>query len=273
MVCLASSRQLQLSPEAIGRSPAYGYDDTRDEGPGRELESDDCPSAYDYDPHGKPSHDRGAPLPINPFRLSTKYHHAYSGLHYYGFRFYSPGQGRFLNRDPINEPGSQLVRDVKKEGGLAEEKNLYAFVANDPVNAWDYLGLRRRYDGRLPSQYRCGVTGRAMSPPPRRTLEGLGTLLDYFGATNAQARLEKEIQKGLQDCEDHRIELGLPSYLLCTTRCCIITVTATPRIVSWRFSDGSGVFVQSSCSDVENETTISPATPDGTRRITIYVPF
>ena len=45
----------------------------------------------------------------------------------YGFRFYSPGQGRFLNRDPIEE-----------QGGL----NLYAFVGNDPVNRWDFLGLQ-----------------------------------------------------------------------------------------------------------------------------------
>ena len=49
-----------------------------------------------------------------------------SGMSYYGFRFYSPGQGRFLNRDPIEE-----------QGGL----NLYAFVGNDPVNYIDYLGL------------------------------------------------------------------------------------------------------------------------------------
>ena len=49
-----------------------------------------------------------------------------SGVRYYGFRFYSPGQGRFLNRDPIEEAG-----------GL----NLYAFVGNDPVNAMDFLGL------------------------------------------------------------------------------------------------------------------------------------
>ena len=50
-----------------------------------------------------------------------------SGVRYYGFRFYSPSQGRFLNRDPIEEAG-----------GL----NLYAFVRNDPVNHWDYLGLK-----------------------------------------------------------------------------------------------------------------------------------
>ena len=47
-------------------------------------------------------------------------------MSYYGFRFYSPGQGRFLNRDPIEE-----------QGGL----NLYAFVGNDPVNRVDWLGL------------------------------------------------------------------------------------------------------------------------------------
>ena len=54
-----------------------------------------------------------------------------SGVRYYGFRYYSPGQGRFLNRDPIEEAG-----------GL----NLYAFVGNDPVNRWDYLGLTDAID-------------------------------------------------------------------------------------------------------------------------------
>ena len=49
-----------------------------------------------------------------------------TGLIYYGYRYYSPSLGRFLNRDPIGE-----------EGGT----NLYAFVENDPVNGWDYLGL------------------------------------------------------------------------------------------------------------------------------------
>ncbi len=40
--------------------------------------------------------------------------------------FYSPEQGRWLSRDPIEE-----------EGGA----NQYGFVANTPVNAFDYLGL------------------------------------------------------------------------------------------------------------------------------------
>jgi RHS repeat-associated protein len=42
-----------------------------------------------------------------------------------GRRYYSPSQGRFLGRDPIEE-----------EGGL----NLYAFCGNEPIAHWDVLG-------------------------------------------------------------------------------------------------------------------------------------
>ena len=44
---------------------------------------------------------------------------------YYGTRYYSPSQGRFINRDSIEE-----------QGGL----NLYAFVSNNAVNSFDVLG-------------------------------------------------------------------------------------------------------------------------------------
>lgn len=49
-----------------------------------------------------------------------------TGLVYYGRRYYSPGQGRFLGRDPSEE-----------SGGL----NLYGFCRNNSINLWDYLGL------------------------------------------------------------------------------------------------------------------------------------
>ena len=61
-----------------------------------------------------------------------------SGVRYYGYRYYSPSLGRFINRDPIEE-----------QGGI----NLYSFVGNNSINAWDYLGmyeisaeLQARYD-------------------------------------------------------------------------------------------------------------------------------
>ena len=49
-----------------------------------------------------------------------------SGVLFYGYRYYSPSLGRFINRDPIEE-----------QGGI----NLYSFVGNNSINAWDYLGM------------------------------------------------------------------------------------------------------------------------------------
>ncbi len=46
----------------------------------------------------------------------------------YGLRYYNSKLGRWINRDPIGE-----------KGGL----NIYAFVYNNAVNQWDYLGLWR----------------------------------------------------------------------------------------------------------------------------------
>ncbi|MCI5196832.1 MAG: RHS repeat-associated core domain-containing protein, partial [Candidatus Electrothrix sp. AW5] len=61
-----------------------------------------------------------------PFRFSTKAFDEQNGLAYYGYRFYSPGVGRWINRDPIGEAG-----------GI----NLYGFVGNGPVNWIDPNGL------------------------------------------------------------------------------------------------------------------------------------
>ena len=61
-----------------------------------------------------------------PFRFSTKYQDAETGLYSYIFRPYDPITGRWLSRDPIEE-----------EGGI----NLYAMVGNDPVDEIDPLGL------------------------------------------------------------------------------------------------------------------------------------
>ena len=103
-----------------------------------------------YGPFGETIRMTGPAAEVNPFRFSTKFQDKHSDLYYYGFRFYSPGQGRFLNRDPINEPGSQLVRDVKKEGDIYEELNLYAFVGNNAISDVDKLGMRSIF--RLPRE-------------------------------------------------------------------------------------------------------------------------
>src|SRR5690606_31727030 len=81
---------------------------------------------FEYDAFGQTVRATGSLVEDMPFRFSTKYQDIETNLYYYGYRYYSPSMGRFLNRDPIEEAG-----------GL----NLYAFVGNDPVNHWDYLGL------------------------------------------------------------------------------------------------------------------------------------
>jgi RHS repeat-associated protein len=58
-------------------------------------------------------------------RFSTKYVDDETGLYYYGYRYYTPEIGRWMNRDPIEE-----------DGGV----NLYGFVGSDGVNESDKLG-------------------------------------------------------------------------------------------------------------------------------------
>jgi RHS repeat-associated protein len=83
-------------------------------------------AAYEYTPYGELLRCEGGYARQNPFRFSTKYWDEETGLVYYGLRYYSPGSGKFINRDPIGEAG-----------GL----NLYGFVGNNPVNRVDVLGM------------------------------------------------------------------------------------------------------------------------------------
>ena len=62
-----------------------------------------------------------------PFRFSTKPYDEKTGLFYYGYRFYAPAMGRWVNRDPLGFYGGDL--------------NLYGFVQNNPVNFTDPKGL------------------------------------------------------------------------------------------------------------------------------------
>ncbi|GBC60618.1 hypothetical protein DENIS_1575 [Desulfonema ishimotonii] len=81
---------------------------------------------YEYDSFGNGIVAEGTGAQDNPFRFSTKYSDAETGLYYYGFRYYSAELGRWINRDPIGE-----------RGGF----NLCLIVSNDPINKWDYLGM------------------------------------------------------------------------------------------------------------------------------------
>jgi len=86
------------------------------------------PSAvYDYDPFGRVIRASGTYAQANRYRFGTKQQGA-GGFYDYGYRWLDPMTGRWLSLDPLGEAG-----------GL----NLYGFLGNDGVNAWDLLGLSR----------------------------------------------------------------------------------------------------------------------------------
>src|SRR5690606_7189832 len=82
-------------------------------------------SDYVYDALGNEVAASVAYADANPFRFSTKWYDAEVGLYYYGYRYYSPRLGRWVNRDPIGE-----------EGGI----NLYGFLSNGSPNRYDPKG-------------------------------------------------------------------------------------------------------------------------------------
>ncbi|MDA1276340.1 MAG: hypothetical protein O2960_20175 [Verrucomicrobia bacterium] len=81
---------------------------------------------YQYDPYGNMIGQSGGQAEGNLYRFSTKEYHTIHGLYYFGRRYYDANLQRWLTPDPLQE-----------SGGL----NLYAYAANDPINAIDPWGL------------------------------------------------------------------------------------------------------------------------------------
>ena len=110
---------------------------------------------YEYGPFGEPIRLSGPAVAQNPFRFSTKRTDNTTDLVLYEYRVYQSSTGRWLTRDPINEPGSKCLRGehpkYRVDGELIddtrvdEEKNLYHFVFNDPISLYDYLGLGHNF--------------------------------------------------------------------------------------------------------------------------------
>jgi RHS repeat-associated protein len=96
------------------------------------------------------------------------------GLHYYGYRFYDPLTQRWINRDPLAEPGFEVARRGRaKHAG--DGPNLYAFVRNDPIDRTDFLGL---YGSSIDNAIRTCMA----RPTIYLQLECLDDLLDTLGA-------------------------------------------------------------------------------------------
>ena len=99
---------------------------------------------YEYDPYGNAIAKSGNYAALNPFRFSTKYYDDETELYYYGYRYYGPSMGRWLNRDPLDEALEASLSE-------ASDDNAYYFAENDPITEVDALGLYTFEE--LPSVY------------------------------------------------------------------------------------------------------------------------
>ena len=102
---------------------------------------------YQFDPYGNTISKTGVLADVNPFRFSTKYLDAETGLYYYGYRQYSPELGRWLSRDPIGEEGFWTTRaHLEKLSSRKRLKKwacspLLLFLDNNVPNSVDAFGL------------------------------------------------------------------------------------------------------------------------------------
>ena len=82
---------------------------------------------YEYAPLGVLITAQGDRTQENKFRFSCEFMDDELGLIYYNYRYLNPTDGRWINRDPIDEQGGA---------------NLYAFSGNAVINKLDLLGLK-----------------------------------------------------------------------------------------------------------------------------------
>ncbi|MFO0832160.1 MAG: RHS repeat-associated core domain-containing protein [Phycisphaerales bacterium] len=79
-----------------------------------------------YGPFGETLTSEGDNLSQQMVRFSSKYSDEETGLVYYGYRYYSPGTGRWISIDPSGTMGGD---------------NLLALRGNSPTSSIDFLGL------------------------------------------------------------------------------------------------------------------------------------
>lgn len=91
-------------------------------------------------PFGEIIRATGSMAKANPFRFSAKYCDDETDMDYYGYRYYKASTGSWENRDPVGEPGFELLRGGRAVK-LAGDANRYMFVKNDSIDNYDPLGL------------------------------------------------------------------------------------------------------------------------------------
>jgi RHS repeat-associated protein len=112
----------------------------------------------------------------NPFRFSTKWHDltnsqeewgtlplvhslAPSKLYYYGYRFYAPEHGRWINRDPLGETGGIGLYSILKNDALDDIDNL----GLTPLHNWMAAVLNSCFKTALEAHTACSLRAKAQA--------------------------------------------------------------------------------------------------------------
>ena len=95
---------------------------------------------YEYGAFGEVIRATGPMAKLNPFTFQTEYYDWETDKYYWKNRYYDPSPGRWLSRDPLDEPGSLQLRP-RHSRKRHYPGPLYVFVNNDGVNYIDWLGL------------------------------------------------------------------------------------------------------------------------------------
>ena len=140
---------------------------------------------YEYAPFGSLLTAKEDMAQENKFRFSCEYADDELGLVYYNYRHLNPADGRWINRDPIQEQGGW---------------NLYAFIRNRINIEVDLLGTIPPYNG--------GASGIVEVPIPQPSIiESNEITLNYIAYPGKQ----KDKDKGLEEVKK-RLERKGPVY-------------------------------------------------------------
>ena len=181
---------------------------------------------YQYDPFGNTTLTSGTKANDFAYRFSTKPLDFATGLYYYGYRYYTPQTGRWINRDPIEESGGP---------------NLCAMVQNNPVNIVDI-------DGRtgwgpfpnMPPGYN-PITGATINQPQTQVQKANQqfhqALLDWVTGSDGSPQLYGSNEPWTQEVmkmpvyDRMRAELKLRAEAACQTSCPDCAEATLPNLV------------------------------------------